>query len=101
MTKVVYNKSYGGFSLSEKAEKWLEDRGIFLRIKDGYFEEMNHIDRHNPILVECVETLGDEANGKFASLAITEVKDKYYIEEYDGKETVVTPDVVEKWWINV
>ena len=30
-----------------------------------------------------------------------EVDDKYYIEEYDGKETVVTPDVVEKWWINV
>lgn len=51
------------------------------------------LERHNPDLVAVVETLGREVNGTFSDLAIVEIDgDEYYIEEYDGKETVVTPD---------
>lgn len=100
MIKVVYNKSYGGFGLSEKADAWLQARGFFYKKINGHFEEVDEIPRHHPLLVECVETLGKEANGQYANLQITEVSGKYFIDEYDGKEKVITPEVVEKWWIN-
>lgn len=49
--------------------------------------------RHDPDLVAVVEALGKEVNGTFSDLAIEEIDgDMYNIEEYDGKETVVTPD---------
>lgn len=51
------------------------------------------LDRHDPDLVAVVEVLGKEVNGTFSSLAIEEIDgDEYYIEECDGKETVVTPE---------
>lgn len=51
------------------------------------------LERHNPDLVAVVESLGKEVNGTFSDLVIEEIEgDMYNIEEYDGKETVVTPD---------
>ena len=51
------------------------------------------LERHDPDLVAVVEALGKEVNGTFSRLAIEEIDgDMYNIEEYDGKETVVTPD---------
>ena len=50
------------------------------------------LNRHDPDLVAVVEALGKEANGTFSKLAIAEIdEDKYFIDEYDGRETVVTP----------
>jgi hypothetical protein len=78
MTKIVINKCYGGFSLSEKAAAYL---GC-----DTYPE----IERDDPRLVECVEKFGLEANGDFAELAVVEIPDNvtWCIEEYDGSEWV-------------
>jgi len=50
------------------------------------------VSRHDPILVQVVEELGDKANGSCAKLAIAEVSGPYRIDEYDGYETVVEPD---------
>jgi hypothetical protein len=50
------------------------------------------VSRHNPILVQVVEELGDKANGSYAKLAIAEVSGPYRIDEYDGFESVVEPD---------
>ena len=50
------------------------------------------IERHDPVLVQVVEELGDKANGKFAKLDIKEVSGPYRIDEYDGMESVETPD---------
>ena len=48
--------------------------------------------RHDHDLVAVVEALGKEVNGTFSELAIAEIdEDKYFIDEYDGVETVVTP----------
>jgi len=45
--------------------------------------------RHEPLLVECVETLKEQANGQYSDLAIVEVEGfKYRIDEYDGMEMV-------------
>lgn len=54
------------------------------------------VDRHDPVLVQVVEELGDKANGDFANLRIAEVDGPYRIDEYDGYESVETPDSY-KW----
>jgi hypothetical protein len=80
MTKIVINRCYGGFGLSEKAQQ-------YLGVDDHYaFKD----DRSNPKLVECVEELGEEANGDFADLAIVEIPDDviWEVSEYDGYEHV-------------
>ena len=66
--RIAYNKEY--------SEQSWEDRKI---------------DRHDPVLVQVVEELGDKANGKYAKLAIAEVSGPYRISEYDGFESVETP----------
>src|SRR6266853_2252083 len=81
--KVVYNATYGEYKLSEEALKMLDNN--------------ENLERHHPKLVEVVEKLVDKASGDCcgydtAKLAIHELSGiKYYIEEYDGLETVIEP----------
>ena len=92
MNKVVYNTCYGGFGLSELALRWLMNHGFN---GDAYL-----IERHNPLLVQCVEELGDEAGNEYSELAIAELSgNKYIIENYDGAETVIEPDDIT--WIEI
>ena len=120
--KIVYNSCYGGYSLSDKAIDWLSEHGSertknFIaqkRIEAKEIEDFtsasqeriynvtkfyvmdavrSFLKRHDPDLVAVVEALGKEVNGTFSELDIEEIdEDKYFIEEYDGRETVVTPD---------
>lgn len=110
MTEVVYNACYGGFGLSNEAillyvKLMKEKNGIDCEVnKYDYGEkEMLYLDtepsRHDPILVEVVKNLGDEANGFCANLKISTISGSLYrIGEYDGLETVETPSGVN--WIN-
>ena len=129
--KIVINKCFGGFGLSEAAYEWLIARGIPVqkyieqkRGDDGFFlpeprndgriifDDLNNndselsasvqllgrrywdtwisLERADPLLVECVETLGEDANGKFADLAIVTIPDDvdYEIDDYDGQESI-------------
>lgn len=81
--KVVINTCFGGFRLSEKAYNFL---GLDW---DGYGYKFDD-DRTNPKLIECVETLKEEANGRSASLSVVEIPDDvdWEITEYGGSETV-------------
>lgn len=92
MKKVVLNGCYGGFGLSEKAYKFL---GLEW---DGYgYDYM--CDRENPKLVECVETLGDEASGSCARLYVEEYDDEkydYMISNYDGIENLELVPIVHR-----
>jgi len=48
------------------------------------------IERHDPILIQVVEELGEKADGACADLNIVEIddNDEYYIDEYDGMESI-------------
>lgn len=83
MPKVVINKCFGGFSLSEEAFNYL---GLEW---DGYGYAYDD-DRANPKLVECVEALGTKADGQLSSLRVVEVPDgvEYTIESDDGQEWI-------------
>lgn len=88
--KVVINDCYGGFCLSKAATVWLAERGIFLKYQN--LEFLEDIPRHEPLLVQCVETLGGAANGMCADLRIVEIETPaYLISSYDGQESVITP----------
>lgn len=82
--KIVINKCCGGFGLSDKA---LE---MYNMLANTNLEHAYDLDRNDPILVHVVETLGDDADGKFARLRIVEIPDdiNWEIAEYDGVESV-------------
>lgn len=69
--RIAYNAKY--------AEQTLDER---------------RIPRNDPALVAVVEELGEAANGLCADLRIAEIPEgqKYRIDEYDGRETVMRPD---------
>jgi hypothetical protein len=85
--KVVINGCYGGFGLSDEAKEWINENG---GMDTKYDYEAPDKYRSNAVLVKCVETLGEKANGSFAELKIVEVPDyiDWVINEYDGLESV-------------
>lgn len=80
--KVVINKCYGGFGLSNEAFNYM---GLDPETTDVY-----EIPRNDSKLVEAVETLGEKANGPYAELKVVEIPDdvEYYIHNYDGMESI-------------
>lgn len=111
--KVVINRCFGGFGLSEKAFELLLDRkgirfekeeseykslGIMHYYHFGHLGDSDHYisqydacqDRSDPDLVAVVEELCEEANSRYAELKVVEIPDdvKWEIHEYDGIEHV-------------
>lgn len=98
ITKVAFNQCFGGFSLSTEGKALLKklDPSLKEGCDWGYTDH-----RHNPALIEVIETLGDKAGGPYAKLRIEEITgDKYYIDEYDGFESVETAESIEWTYIN-
>jgi hypothetical protein len=93
MTKIVYNACFGGFGLSDKAvARYWEIKG--LPAPDNFSRFDLEDDRADPILVQVVEELGQDAGDAFSDLYIRELPEGtlYRIDEYDGMETVMTQD---------
>ena len=105
--KVVINRKFGGFGLSQEALRELQKRltpDSELVIRETEFDPDNPeapsklfefwgievSTRSNPQLIEVVEELGSRANGLCADLKIVEIPDDVdvVIEEYDGDEWV-------------
>lgn len=87
MQKVVINRSYGGFGLSDIAKAYYAVlKGINISDVPSNFS----IKRNDTALVKTVLDLGKKANGRFASLQVIEIPDdvKYEIDDYDGMETI-------------
>lgn len=110
MNKVVINNCYGGFGLSKAALQWLKDnaknentRTLVANVQDkeyGEFQVSHTLARHDKDLVACVEALGNEASGTYASLVVRTIDSNMYrISEYDGLETIEIPDNLD--WIEI
>jgi hypothetical protein len=105
MAKIVYNGTFGGFGLSNEAIKRYAELKELKIEKDpggdyfsswkysdtGEYFEIGGISRTDPHLVQVVEELGCDADTSYSWLSIREVPDgsRYYIHEYDGRETVI------------
>jgi hypothetical protein len=90
---IVINVCFGGFDLSEKAIKlYCEKNNI-----ERYGFNHNSVSRTDPMLVEVVKELGDEANKEYTELKIVSVPvgTKYRIAEYDGTEWIETPETID------
>jgi hypothetical protein len=112
MVRVVYNACYGGFGLSNEAKDRMVELGYEMELNpsydptgvDWYNRTQKYkiydgdIPRHNPILIQVVEELGEKAGGECSKLVIEEVYGPYRIDEYDGFESVETPGSYD--WIN-
>lgn len=127
--KVVVNRCFGGFGISNKAllelikrnSQYVEKINVYsycknkdeisrdfmefdseykqhrymnillknddlYMLKDRYLENF----RSDPDLIDIIEKLGEESFGKHADLEIVSIPDdiKWYIDEYDGRETI-------------
>lgn len=102
MNKIVYNACYGGYGLSEAAmERIAELKGIEVYKKEifrgcySYYADADfsvpfpYFERHDKALVQTVEELGKAAGGEYSNLQVYQTEsNRYFIDEYDGYETV-------------
>ena len=78
--KLVVNKCYGGFGLSDWA---MEQLGI-----NVYYD----IDRTDSRLVELVENFPEKVDNFYSNLIVVSIPDTstdWEIDEYDGLETII------------
>jgi len=111
--KIVINKCYGGFGLSDEAFEWLiknkkwkvtgytkegqyenPNATIVKSKRDRFFGKYYLTDerkiRTHPDLIECIKVLGKKVNNQVSELHIVEIPDgtEWVIEEYDGIEWI-------------
>lgn len=87
--KIVTNKSFGGFSVSNAV---FDELGMDILNNSSFGMESENEDayRSHPDFVKAIEKLGDNANGPHAKLVITEIPDEveWQLHDYDNFETV-------------
>jgi hypothetical protein len=95
----LINKSYGGFGYSQIAvdeynRRMIDINPTFKPIRTQT-PDYQDIPRGDPIMIQIVKDLGEQANDRWSKLEIIKVPYDYYnsieIQEYDG---------LEKWSIN-
>lgn len=100
--KIVINTDYGGFGLSETAQRrYLELIGKDPEKWMNY--RWHNLDRTDKALVQVVEELGDEANDLISDLEVVELDPgtQYKIVSSDGKETLVCRYLTDGWMLAV
>lgn len=60
------------------------------KYEDDTYWSYREIERNDPMLIQVIEEMGEEANGDYANLVIIEIPDdvKWEIDEYDGQESI-------------
>jgi hypothetical protein len=99
--KIAINSDYGGFDLSDEAYSFIAKRKGWQHACDdydhSYFITGNSdymyacdLNRDDPDLIQCLETLGEAANGNHSNLKIVEIPSDvdWMICEYDGAEWI-------------
>jgi len=108
--KIALNVNYGGFELSQKAYERLIELGVNatkdrtsssselciheytgedIEFYGRYSSYLGYDVRTNPLLIQVIEELGDDANTELSCIEIVEIPDgiHYEIYDYDGIET--------------
>jgi hypothetical protein len=94
--KIVINRCWGGFNLSQAAQKLYfeltnSDPGEYLE-RFGAYEHWKpwDLERTDPHLVQAVETLGELSCGTHSKLKVVSIPDDvdWFIYDYDGIETI-------------
>lgn len=91
--RIVINKSFGGFSVSED---FCKHYNIPYKNLSGYIAPIGGIERTDKRLIEYIDTYGSEAaSGKGSCLVVMEVPKGclYQIDEYDGCESLYCKDL--------
>jgi hypothetical protein len=95
---IVLNRCFGGFSLSKTAWELLLEKGYEPTAQE--LDSVNtanafsiygygcDVPRDNPILVDVVRILGDEADGPCAKLSVVDVEIEIDTIEFDGMERI-------------
>lgn len=99
--KIVINRCYGGFGLSEQAHSFIAKRKGWQHACDDYDNDYwycqsgkpvycTQLKRDDPDLVAAVEQLGKDVDGSYSLLKVVEIPDgvDWHIHEYDGLESV-------------
>jgi hypothetical protein len=112
MNEVAFNACYGGFSLSRAAvllgrELSGDNKWGGACIKEDVYADGSRVDRdygfvdlprHDPILVAVIRKLSGDASAVCADIQIATIDgDRYRINEYDGNESVETPESID--WV--
>lgn len=91
--KIVINDCFGGFGVSKAVYDYCgiecEDRGY------GCFTPKECLGRTDERLIEFIEKFGSEkASDMYSELVVVDIPagTKYYISNYDGRETIITED---------
>lgn len=84
--EILYNKKYGGWTISDKAKELYK-----LRTTNNL--DCDFHERNDTILIQIYKELGNEFDDKkYSNTLIKKIpkkyKEYYYISEYDGLETV-------------
>lgn len=102
MTKIVINRCFGGFDLSDEAyEKVAIRKGwtrcihsqygyAFWMTKDNHAVHAYDLDRNDQDLVIVVESMGERSWGDHSELMVVDIPNdvKWQIKSYDGLEHV-------------
>lgn len=83
------------------SRNWLKRASEWFSLSDKERNELSELeqrlsltshpeDRSDPLLIQTVEELGEEANGAYAKLRVIEIPDgvSYEIDDYDGIESI-------------
>jgi len=100
VVKIAINRDYGSFDLSDedysfvaKHKGWqhaCDDYDHSYWIGGGDYLYAGDLDRNDPVLIQCIETLGESVNGIHSDIKIVEIPSDvdWYIDNYDGVEWV-------------
>jgi hypothetical protein len=100
VTKIAINRDYGSFDLSDEAYSFIAKHKGWQHACDDYdhsywignanYLYASDLDRNDPVLIQCIEALGESVNGIHSDIKIVEVPSNvdWYIDDYDGSEWV-------------
>ena len=94
--KILINRCYGGYGLSDKFERYLKEIGLLSYDAETY--SGHYPDRDDQAMIEEAIKFGLKgASGRHGNLSVEEIPDGalYRIGEYDGQEWI------EQIWIEV